>query len=310
MRPNLAAMVQERQSVAVVGVGSIGGVAAASLAATGRYDVTACMRNPVNRLTLEYPGGASEVAFNAPANPAEVTPVDWVLLATKAQSTVSTAPWLARLCGPQTRVAVMQNGIEHAARVAAFVGKAKVVPVIVYYNGERLAPDRVRLRRVLSHDLIVGDDVDAAAFADLFAGSPLSVQCSDDFVTVAWRKLLLNVVANPITALTLQRQAVFQREDICALGRDVAEEAAAVGRAAGAKLVPDEVDLVMTALRKVPADSGSSMYFDRLAGRSLEIEALTGAIVAAGARYGIATPLNRALLILLRTVSDAASAKN
>jgi len=40
----------------------------------------------------------------------------------------------------------------------------------------------------------------------------------------------------------------------------------------------------------------------------VEIEALTGAIVAAGERYGIATPLNRALLTLARAVSDANAA--
>ena len=50
------------------------------------------------------------------------------------------------------------------------------------------------------------------------------------------------------------------------------------------------------------------MYFDRLAGRTLEVEALTGAVVAAGARHGIATPLNRALLALLRAINDTAAA--
>jgi 2-dehydropantoate 2-reductase len=50
------------------------------------------------------------------------------------------------------------------------------------------------------------------------------------------------------------------------------------------------------------------MYFDRLAGREMEIEALTGAIVAAGERHGIATPVNRALLTLLRAVNDAVKA--
>jgi 2-dehydropantoate 2-reductase len=48
------------------------------------------------------------------------------------------------------------------------------------------------------------------------------------------------------------------------------------------------------------------MYFDRLAGRELEVEALTGAVVTAGERLHIATPLNGALLALLRAVSDAA----
>jgi 2-dehydropantoate 2-reductase len=42
----------------------------------------------------------------------------------------------------------------------------------------------------------------------------------------------------------------------------------------------------------------------------MEIEALTGAIVAAGQRHGIATPINRALLTLLRPVNDAAAAQS
>jgi 2-dehydropantoate 2-reductase len=50
---------------------------------------------------------------------------------------------------------------------------------------------------------------------------------------------------------------------------------------------------------------GTSMYFDRLAGRPLEVEALTGAIVAAAARHHIPTPLNGALLTLLRAINDA-----
>ena len=45
------------------------------------------------------------------------------------------------------------------------------------------------------------------------------------------------------------------------------------------------------------------MYFDRLAGRPLEADTLTGAIVAAGKRLGIPTPINAALLALLRASS-------
>jgi 2-dehydropantoate 2-reductase len=51
------------------------------------------------------------------------------------------------------------------------------------------------------------------------------------------------------------------------------------------------------------------MYFDRLAGRPMEIEALTGVIVAKGAQLGIATPLNSALLTLLRAVNDVQRAR-
>jgi 2-dehydropantoate 2-reductase len=46
---------------------------------------------------------------------------------------------------------------------------------------------------------------------------------SPDFETLAWRKLLIRAVANPITALALQRR-VFRREDVKALCLAVRKE--------------------------------------------------------------------------------------
>jgi 2-dehydropantoate 2-reductase len=301
---------QQRKTVAVVGLGSIGGVAAGCLAAAGRHEVVACVRQPIARLTLEVPAGPVELPLRTLADPAEAAPADWVLLCTKAHHTQAAAPWLTRLCGPSTRVAVLQNGIDHVARVAPLAGAAAVVPVLVYYNGERLAPDhaqhaRVRLRHAGAHDLLAADDEAGAAFAQLFAGTELRVVLSDDFLTLAWRKLFLNAVANPITALTLQRQAVLRRPDVHELCRAILDEAVAVARADGARLADDEAERALATLAGYSGELGTSMYFDRLAGRTLEVEALTGAVVAAGARHGIATPLNRALLALLRAINDA-----
>jgi len=134
------------------------------------------------------------------------------------------------------------------------------------------------------------------------------VLLSDDFTTLSWRKLLINAVANPVTALTLQRLSVFRRQDVQAVSLGVLEEACAVGRAEGARLADDEAARILATLMTYPMEAGTSMYFDRLAGRGLEIEALTGAIVARGARLGIPTPRNELLLVLLRAVSEAATA--
>jgi 2-dehydropantoate 2-reductase len=296
-----------RTRVAIVGLGSIGGVIAGLLAALDRYDIVACVRQPIARLVVERSEGAVEVPIRALTDPARATPVDWILLCTKAQDTASSAPWLLRLCGPRTRIAVLQNGIGHAERLAPLVGPATVVPTIVYYNGERLAADRVRYRRAGEHDFAVGDDADGRAFTALLDGTAMRILVSPDFKTLAWRKLLLNAIANPITALTLQRQAVFRREDIKMLCLAILEEAAAVGRADGARLAADEPERLLATLLTYPPDAGTSMYFDRLAGRPLEIDALTGAVVAVGERLHIPTPLNRMLLTLGRAISDGAS---
>jgi 2-dehydropantoate 2-reductase len=295
----------QRTRVAVIGLGSIGGVIAGLLAALDRHDVVACVRRPIERLVVERSEGAIEVRLRALTDPAEAKPVDWVLLCTKTHETPSTVPWLHGLCGARTRLAVLQNGIGHADRLASFVGQASVVPTIVYYNGERLGPDRVRFRRAGEHDFAVADDPDGRAFASLLDGTSMRILRSPDFKTLAWRKLLLNTIANPITALTLQRQAVFRREDVQALCLAILDEAATVGRADGARLAPDEAKQILATLLTYPADAGTSMYFDRLAGRPFEVEALTGAIVETGARYQTPTPLNRALLTLLRATSDA-----
>jgi 2-dehydropantoate 2-reductase len=279
---------------------------AGCLRAVDRHDVIACVRQPIERLVLEQPEGSVEVPLRGLTDPAQATRVDWVLLCTKTQQTALTAPWLARLCDSSTRVAVLQNGIGHVARVAPLVGDACVVATLVYYNGERLGADRVRLRHVAEHDLAVADDVHGRAFAQLLDGTPLRVLLSGDFPTLAWRKLLINAIANPITALTLQRQAVFRRDDIKALCVAILDEAVAVARADGAQLADDESLRTISTLLTYPPEAGTSMYFDRLAGRELEIEALTGAVVTAGERLRVATPLNGAFLALLRAVSDAA----
>jgi 2-dehydropantoate 2-reductase len=302
---------QRRFTIAVIGLGGIGGGAAGSLAAAGRHDVVGCARRDIGRFTLDRSSGVVELPLAVLTEPEQAKPADWVLLCTKAHQTEAAAPWLQRLCTPATRVAVLQNGIDHVARVAPLAGGATVVPVLVYYNGERLAPDRVRVRRAGTHDLVVADDEAGRAFAQLLDGTELHVLLSDEFATLAWRKLLINAVANPITALTLQRQAVLRRPDVEELCRAILEEALAAARAEGVRLAEDEVARTLATLRTFSAAFGTSMYFDRLAGRSLEVEALTGAIVAVAERHGVSVPLNRALLTLLRAINDAAaSAQN
>ncbi|HVX78735.1 MAG TPA: 2-dehydropantoate 2-reductase [Bradyrhizobium sp.] len=295
-----------RSTIAVIGLGSIGGVVAGCLRAADRHDVIGCVRHPIGRLVLDRADESVELPLKVLTDPAQAPRVDWVLLCTKVQHTPQTAPWLQRLCDCSTRVAVLQNGIEHVARVAPLAGDAGIVPAIVYYNGERIGPDHVRLRQVAEHDLAVADDANGRAFAQLLEGTPLHVKLAEDFRTLVWRKLLINAIANPVTALTLQRQAVFRRDDIKTLCLAILDEAVAVARADDAHLAEDESTRTLSTLLTYPPDAGTSMYFDRLAGRTLEVEALTGAIVAAGQRLQVATPINSALLAMLRAISDAA----
>lgn len=161
------------------------------------------------------------------------------------------------------------------------------------------------MRRVTDFELAVPAVGLAEEFAALLDGTEFRLFKSDDFRTMQWRKLLVNAVANPVTALTRQRLGVLHRESIRELCLAVLTEAVAVGRAQGANFDEDEAQRTLDTVLTYPGDAGTSMYFDCLGSKPLEVEALTGAIVAVGKRHGVDTPLNSALLALLRAISDA-----
>ncbi|NVO16424.1 MAG: 2-dehydropantoate 2-reductase [Rhodoplanes sp.] len=285
--------------VAVIGAGAIGGLLAAHLAQAG-HAVTLCVRTPFERLVVERDGRADTIDATIVSSPEGLVPVPWVLVATKSQDTAAAGPWLRALVGPGTAVVVVQNGIGHAERVAPFVGDATVLPALIYSGVERLAAGHIRLHTEGRITVPAGPAGDA--FAALMEGSGLTVQRENDFTTALWRKVLSNVAANPITALTLRRIGVFNEPDIAALGETLLTEAVAVAQAEGAEVGADDVARTLQMHRTYNPSTGTSMLYDRLAGRPMEHDYITGAIVRMAARHGIDVPFNRAILTLLRAL--------
>lgn len=319
----------DRPSVAVVGVGAIGGFFAAHLIAADTADVVLCVRRKFDELVLESAGdelrctpavvtdvsavaprrrGAGDLSEGGDLAPVR-GPVDWVLLATKAHQTEGARPWLDALVGPETRVVVLQNGVEHVERVLRFApagtDPAQLLPAVVYCGSEVVGPGRIVHRS--NGFVIVPASRSADELAALFEPVRAGVRTSEDFTTTAWQKLCANVMANGITALTMQRIAVMHRPDVLELGRAIVDECVQVGRAEGADLDDSYAELLLRGVQDMPAEGGTSMLYDRLAGLPLEHDALYGAVVRAGRRHGIPTPLHQAFTAMLAAISDPGS---
>ena len=83
---------------------------------------------------------------------------------------------------------------------------------------------------------------------------------------------------------------MFRREDVAGWPAPDAEEVLAVGRAEGARA---DLDDVMGLYQPVPADLGSSILFDREAGRALEWDARTASFSDGAARCTGSRPRSR-----------------
>ncbi|WP_322779197.1 2-dehydropantoate 2-reductase [Frankia sp. Cas4] len=289
--------------LAVVGVGAVGGFFAARAAVAGA-DVQLCARRRFDELVVRGPDGVFRAELPVWTRPEQADPVDWVLLATKVHQNAAALAWLRHLVGPDTIVVVAQNGVRHAERVAAVVPADRVLPTVVYINAEPVAPG------VVEHHNYGFLHVPAGALADRFAevlpGAGL-LRPVDDFAVTAWTKLTANTAANSLTALTGRRLEVLRRADVGRLAVSIMREAVAVAHADGAAVPADLAEVTIDRLRNQPAGSGTSMLYDRLAGRPLEHEALIGAVVRIGAEHGVPTAVCAHILPLLAAISDAAS---
>jgi len=73
--------------VAVIGAGAIGTCVAWNLVRAG-HDVTVCVRRQIDRLVLRQGDGEPvTLPVVSATDPSELSPMDWVLIATKAQDT-------------------------------------------------------------------------------------------------------------------------------------------------------------------------------------------------------------------------------
>jgi 2-dehydropantoate 2-reductase len=198
-------------------------------------------------------------------------------------------------------VVALMNGVEQRAWLAPHVDAGTaVLPSVVWFPAEVLEPGRVRLRE--RPRITLPDEPAAHDVAALLEAGPCDVALAADFVTEAWRKLVINAVA-ALLVLAGRRAGIFRRDDIRELGRALANETVAVGRAEGAALPDGTADAVIEQFSAMPPDLGTSMLFDREAGRELEWDARNGVVARLGREHGIATPVSDVLVPLLAAAS-------
>ena len=195
-----------------------------------------------------------------------------MLLATKAHQSAAARPWLDRLVGPATAVAVLQNGVDQRERIAPLLGPHRaLLPVVLQLPAETLASGRIRQQTPGS--LIVPDDEAGREFVARMEGSRTRVMAHPDFTTQAWWKLIMNAGLGAVTALTIRDNHVGKDPEVYRIVLSLMREAAVVARAEGANLPQDAPEKSLTlALGGAPGHWGS-IAVDRREGRPMEWEA-------------------------------------
>ncbi|WP_029136423.1 2-dehydropantoate 2-reductase N-terminal domain-containing protein [Nakamurella lactea] len=292
--------------IAVIGPGAIGLTVAAALEAGRAATVAVFGRRPSPPPVVDWPDRSQQLAAAVQLGP--VTEVaadaDLVVLAVKAHQTAGSAGYLAALHRPGVPVLVLQNGVEHRERLSGIVPADDVVPGIVWCTAEPTGPGRITVRP--GENRIEIPDGSPAVIATAFHGAAVGITEIEDFTTAAWAKLVYNA-AVAIEPLTLRRADAFSDPGLREVARRIAAEGVRVGRAAGARLADSFVDEVIDRLSAQSAGTGTSILYDRLAGRAMEWDARNAVISRIGAAHGIPTPVSDIIVPLLAGAGAASS---
>jgi 2-dehydropantoate 2-reductase len=296
--------------VCVVGCGAVGSLFAANLAQLDdvevwAYDLAADHVAAIDERGLRLSGAGNVVGrVRATSDASELPACDFGIVATKAMHTEAAIAAVAPAFEGGS-VATVQNGVGNEEAIAAHV--AQVIRGTTFPAGRLVEPGHVQWD--VKGDTTFGpfepqpaptDEIERLADACTRAGMP--TQSVADARGPQWRKVIFNAATNPLGALTgLTHGRVCERPELRRLVTQLVDEGKAVATAQGIELDADPEELIDHAAKpEVAYDHKASMLQDVEARRQTEIDYLNGGIVRFGREHGVPTPLNEAIVALIK----------
>jgi len=202
----------------------------------------------------------------------------------------------------------MQNGVDHSERFRA-ASHRDAMPAAVYVAVSMSGPGRVKHNG--RGDLVIGDApaVQLQFTASTFERAQIPCRISDNIQGELYVKLIMNCAYNAQSALTQSNYgSIVALPETRKIVVETVEECIAVAKAAGIQLPPPNplqaaLDLGTTTMPQ----QHSSTAQDIARGKLTEIDSLNGYVVRTGAKFGVPTPINKALHALTKLRETARS---
>jgi 2-dehydropantoate 2-reductase len=297
--------------VAIMAAGAVGGYFGARLAQAG-HDVVFFARGAhleaIRRDGLKIESARGDLHLKDVQVTDKATglaPVDVVLFAVKLWDTESAAEIIKPIVTGNTRVIVVQNGIDGPDIVGSIVGKDRVVPGLAQISATIKAPGVIEHPNPY-HSLTFGhwdarEDAIVAAFAEAGKNAGVDFLVSKKIERDLWVKFILLVTMSSVTSVTrLPIGATRNDPDGKKMIQSIVAEVAAVGRARGVDLDDGAVERGQAVVLGVPETTRASMSFDLERGNRLELDWLAGRIVSLGRELNVPTPVCETIYAVLK----------
>lgn len=288
--------------IAVMGSGGVGGYYG-GLLAQASHDVTFIARGAhlvalrENGLQVKSVYGDFIVApIQATDTPAEVGPVDLVIVCVKTPDTDRAAQGIKPMVGPDTTVMSLQNGIDAAERLGAVVGIEHIVGGTTWISSAIESPGVIQqfsqIRRIVLGELDGRITARVQALAEVLSSTGANVEVTDNILKLLWTKFVFIASISGIGSLTRLEIGDYRAvSETRALLVSLMREVETVAGASGVVLDGDVIERALALVDSVAPNIKPSMQRDVEAGHRSELESMIGVIGRRGRKLDIATPV-------------------
>ena len=285
--------------IAVLGSGAMGGLFSAYLSRHHEVtviDVNAALVDKVNAEGLEVrePDGSSQLYHpHATLSTEGMEPVDLVVVFVKAMFSEGALNNNRSIIGPDTYLMTLQNGSGHEDTLGKFVDEEHIIIGTTQHNAS------VAGVGVTNHGgsgithmgCVTGSAARLQKFADAFTECGLEADTSDGVQRMIWNKMFTNVSASVLTGILQVPLGYISKNEAawamcCQLIREAVDAAAGLGM----EFDYDEKVAEVKAVCDRSPNGLTSIYADLRDGRRTEVDTISGSIVRAGKKGGVATP--------------------
>lgn len=154
---------------------------------------------------------------------------------------------------------------------------------------------------------VIGDRISPEAkkfLKDRFEEKGFELDFVQDIKNQQWNKLIVNAVANPISALIRRRNDGVLVQGLEATVEDVVVECIKVARLEGLELNKDSTLKFARSIIFKNSANVNSMLQDVLKGKRTEIDSINGYVVHLARKHGIRVPVNEVLYGLVKALEE------
>lgn len=288
--------------IAVIGAGAMGSIYGGRLSQHNEVyliDTNADVVAAINAegLGIEKNGNLEVFHPRAAVSAAGLGTMDVVILFVKALYSADALAGNQAMIGDRTYLMTLQNGAGHEDILSQYVPVERIIIGTTEDNGAVLAPGKVRHGGAGRTNIGMLAE-DQAGMLDtlktVFDEAGFDLMIHQNIQSLIWKKLLTNISLSAVTGLLkCNMGAISENPHANDMAAQLIDEAVAVAARMGLDFDADAVKKSVAEVSAASPEGITSICMDLRHGRKTEVDTISGAVVKAADKLGMAVPLHR-----------------